>query len=155
MVSLQLAISQATRQRRFPEYIMCKIGEHYCRDDDRFIRDTLRPPCRLKELGMAGGGDNSGDDDKSDEELGSNAIVNPFDSLYKMNFNHRDGRTVFLSRHGESEYNLTARIGGNPPLTSKGQRYAKALGSYINSLGNSHTYLNIFYEMTRQLWDIW
>jgi len=45
-----------------------------------------------------------------------------------------EGHTIFLSRHGESEYNVDNRIGGNPPLTSKGQRYAKALGAYINDL---------------------
>lgn len=109
---------------------MCKIGEHFCRDDDRYIRDTLKPPCRHKDPAMEG-------EDKSDdaeEELGSNKVMNPFETVYKMNFDRQEGRTIFLSRHGESEYNLTARIGGNPPLTSKGQRYAKALGSYINSL---------------------
>lgn len=111
---------------------MCKIGEHFCRDDDRYIRDTLKPPCRHKDPAM----DGEDKSDGSEEELGSNKLINPFEALYKMNFNRQEGRTIFLSRHGESEYNLTARIGGNPPLTSKGQRYAKALGSYINSLGN-------------------
>jgi hypothetical protein len=113
---------------------MCKIGEHYCREDDRFIRDTLRGPCRLKDPSLES--ETSDKSDEAEEELGSTQIVNPFDVLYKMDFNRREGRTIFLSRHGESEYNLTARIGGNPPLTSKGQRYAKALGTYINSLGN-------------------
>ena len=115
---------------------MCKIGEHFCRDDDRYIRDTLKPPCRLKDPAMDG-------EDKSDdaeEELGTSKLINPFEALYKMNFHREEGRTIFLSRHGESEYNLTARIGGNPPLTNKGQRYAKALGSYINSLGDYSFY---------------
>ena len=58
------------------------------------------------------------------------------DTVAWLDTDTREGRTIFLSRHGESEYNLTARIGGNPPLTNKGQRYAKALGSYINSLGD-------------------
>lgn len=57
-----------------------------------------------------------------------------FLQLYRINFERREGRTIFLSRHGESEYNVDARIGGNPPLTPKGQRYAKALGTYMNSL---------------------
>ncbi len=35
-------------------------------------------------------------------------IINPFDALYTMNFNRREGRTIFLSRHGESEYNLVS-----------------------------------------------
>ena len=40
-----------------------------------------------------------------------------------------------FSRHGESEYNVEERIGGDPPLTKRGERYAKALGQYINALG--------------------
>ena len=129
---------------------MCKIGDHFCREEDRFIREALRAPPRLKDPMVVENNDavvvlpatttadtRQTDETEDDEELGSTKIVNPFDTLYKMNFDRREGRTIFLSRHGESEYNVTARIGGNPPLTSKGQRYAKALGSYINSLGNS------------------
>jgi len=126
---------------------MCKIGEHFCREEDRYIRDALRATPRLKDPMVV---ENSNpvlhlditadsrqtDENSEDEELCSTQIANPFDALYKMNFERREGRTIFLSRHGESEYNVTARIGGNPPLTSKGLRYAKALGSYINSLGN-------------------
>jgi len=51
-----------------------------------------------------------------------------------MNFNLKDGHTIFLSRHGESEYNVDHRIGGNPPLTTKGQGYAKDLAGHINNL---------------------
>ena len=129
---------------------MCKIGDHFCREEERFIREALRAPPRLKDPMVVENNDaavllpatttadtRQTDVTEDDEELGSTKIVNPFDTLYKMNFERREGRTIFLSRHGESEYNVTARIGGNPPLTSKGQRYAKALGSYINSLGNS------------------
>ncbi len=128
---------------------MCKIGEHFCREEDRFIREALRAPPRLKDPMVVENSDavvvlpattantRQTEEPEDEEELGTTKIVNPFDALYKMNFDRREGRTIFLSRHGESEYNVTARIGGNPPLTSKGQRYAKALGSYINSLGNS------------------
>ena len=122
---------------------MCKIGEHLCREDERYIMDALRAPSRLKEIETAIGTTlttaattttTTGQD--NEEDLEPSISVNPFDYIYKMNFDRTEGRTIFLSRHGESEYNLTARIGGNPPLTSKGQRYAKALGVYINSLGN-------------------
>ena len=57
---------------------MCKIGEHYCRDDDRYIRDTLRPPCRLKDPAMDGEDKSDGDDD----ELGSNKVVTPSPKLF-------------------------------------------------------------------------
>jgi len=39
--------------------------------------------------------------------------------------------TIWMSRHGESVYNLEDRIGGNPGLSSKGERYAKALGKFV------------------------
>ncbi len=40
-------------------------------------------------------------------------------------------RTIWLSRHGESEFNLTERIGGDPPLTKRGQEYAAALAAFV------------------------
>ena len=121
---------------------MCKIGEHFCREDERYIMDALRGPSRLKEIETAIGttlttaATTTTTEEENEGDLEPSISVNPFDYIYKMNFDRTEGRTIFLSRHGESEYNLTARIGGNPPLTTKGQRYAKALGVYINSLGN-------------------
>ena len=41
-------------------------------------------------------------------------------------------RTIYLTRHGESEMNLAGRIGGNSDLSSRGQQYASALADYIN-----------------------
>lgn len=38
---------------------------------------------------------------------------------------------IILSRHGESEYMLKQLLGGNPPLTSKGQAYAQQLPQLI------------------------
>ena len=38
---------------------------------------------------------------------------------------------LYLSRHGESIYNIEDRIGGNSSLTSRGVAYAKKLGEYL------------------------
>ena len=46
---------------------------------------------------------------------------------------HIGQRTIWLTRHGESEYNVDNRIGGDPPLTVNGQKYAKALSKFIQS----------------------
>jgi hypothetical protein len=45
-----------------------------------------------------------------------------------------EGRVLYISRHGESMYNLDNRLGGDPDLSPQGRKYAKALGSYIRGL---------------------
>ncbi|MEZ4316714.1 MAG: 6-phosphofructo-2-kinase/fructose-2,6-bisphosphatase [Myxococcota bacterium] len=40
---------------------------------------------------------------------------------------HLEPRTIYLSRHGESEYNALGRIGGDSSLTRRGEAYAHAL----------------------------
>lgn len=40
-------------------------------------------------------------------------------------------RVIFFSRHGESEYNVDDRIGGNPHLTMRGHKYAMTLGKWM------------------------
>ncbi|KAJ1463505.1 histidine phosphatase superfamily, partial [Pelagophyceae sp. CCMP2097] len=44
---------------------------------------------------------------------------------------HPFRRTVYLSRHGQSVYNLQQKIGGNPGLTAAGEAYAKWLGDWV------------------------
>lgn len=38
---------------------------------------------------------------------------------------------IWLTRHGESEYNLENRIGGDPPLTPLGRKYGLAMSKFI------------------------
>ena len=42
--------------------------------------------------------------------------------------------TIYLSRHGESLNNLYGRIGGDKGLSERGQKYAKELSKFVNSL---------------------
>ncbi|KAK7128939.1 hypothetical protein R3I94_017235 [Phoxinus phoxinus] len=49
---------------------------------------------------------------------------------YLMNI-HVTPRSIFLSRHGESELNLLGRIGGDSGLSSQGLKYAGALSEFI------------------------
>lgn len=46
---------------------------------------------------------------------------------------HITPRSVYLSRHGESEWNVTGQIGGDPPLTARGQVYARKLAEFIRN----------------------
>ncbi|XP_064633197.1 6-phosphofructo-2-kinase/fructose-2,6-bisphosphatase-like isoform X4 [Lineus longissimus] len=51
---------------------------------------------------------------------------------YLMNIHVRP-RTIYLTRHGESELNLVGRIGGDPDLSQQGEKYAEALKEYVTS----------------------
>lgn len=50
--------------------------------------------------------------------------------FFLMNL-HLTERPILLTRHGESEYNQRALIGGDPSLSELGQRYAQALGEHL------------------------
>ncbi|EUC43219.1 hypothetical protein COCMIDRAFT_7323 [Bipolaris oryzae ATCC 44560] len=55
---------------------------------------------------------------------------------YLMNL-HIKPRSIWLSRHGESEYNLTGQIGGDANLSARGDAYAHALpGLVAKSVGD-------------------
>ena len=43
---------------------------------------------------------------------------------------HPTAHKIYLCRHGESEYNVTGRLGGNSPLTQKGVAFAEILGRF-------------------------
>ncbi|XP_044759549.1 6-phosphofructo-2-kinase/fructose-2,6-bisphosphatase-like [Coccinella septempunctata] len=43
-------------------------------------------------------------------------------------------QTLYFSRHGESEYNVIGKIGGNASLSPRGQKYAEALAKHIKAL---------------------
>jgi len=45
---------------------------------------------------------------------------------------HITPRTIYLTRHGESEHNLAGKIGGDSNLSSRGAMYASALADFIN-----------------------
>jgi len=45
---------------------------------------------------------------------------------------HLEPRTIYLTRHGESEYNLLGKIGGDTNLSPRGQEYAAKLAEFIN-----------------------
>lgn len=62
---------------------------------------------------------------------------------YVMNL-HIKPRSIWLSRHGESEFNLTGQIGGDADLSERGWRYAKKLPELVlKSLGEEHKHTNL------------
>jgi broad specificity phosphatase PhoE len=44
---------------------------------------------------------------------------------------HIEPRPIWLTRHGESEYNVLGRLGGDPPLSPRGKEYAGALARSV------------------------
>lgn len=44
---------------------------------------------------------------------------------------HVTPRRIWLTRHGESTFNLEQRIGGDPGLSARGRRYAEALAAFL------------------------
>ncbi|CAF1007426.1 unnamed protein product [Rotaria sp. Silwood1] len=46
---------------------------------------------------------------------------------------HVTPRTIYLTRHGESELNVQQRIGGDSPLSVNGRLYADALAEYVTN----------------------
>lgn len=41
---------------------------------------------------------------------------------------------LYLARHGQTEFNVQGRIGGDPPLTAKGRQQAMALGEHMKNI---------------------
>jgi len=52
--------------------------------------------------------------------------------FYLMNM-HVYPRTIYLTRHGESEDNVQGKIGGDSPLSPHGEKYALALTEFIRN----------------------
>jgi len=50
--------------------------------------------------------------------------------FFLMNL-HIVPRPVFLTRHGESGFNLQGRLGGDPDLTARGRHFARRLGEFF------------------------
>lgn len=46
---------------------------------------------------------------------------------------HITPRAIYLSRHGESQWNVSGQLGGDPPLTSRGQMYAQCLAKFMDN----------------------
>ncbi|PWN52469.1 bifunctional 6-phosphofructo-2-kinase/fructose-2,6-bisphosphate 2-phosphatase [Violaceomyces palustris] len=70
-------------------------------------------------------------------DVGKSVVVNQIQgylesriAFYIMNL-HLTPRNIFFSRHGESQYNVQGKIGGDSELSERGMAYAKALPKLI------------------------
>ncbi|MCJ1294818.1 Fructose-2,6-bisphosphatase [Xylographa carneopallida] len=71
-------------------------------------------------------------------DVGQHVIINQIKDYlqsrvvyYLMNL-HIKPRSIWLSRHGESEFNLEGKIGGDANISSRGELYARTLPSLVD-----------------------
>ncbi|MBQ7738406.1 MAG: histidine phosphatase family protein [Desulfovibrionaceae bacterium] len=57
----------------------------------------------------------------------------PYYSVVRQTLVDFKAHRLFLARHGQTEYNVEARIGGDPHLTAKGQAQAEALAASLKN----------------------
>ncbi|KAL2825264.1 hypothetical protein BDW59DRAFT_172368 [Aspergillus cavernicola] len=73
--------------------------------------------------------------------VGSTVVINQIKDylssrlVYYIQNLHIKPRSIWLSRHGESEYNLTGKIGGDSSISERGEAYARALPSLLKKSG--------------------
>ncbi|KAK4029552.1 LOW QUALITY PROTEIN: 6-phosphofructo-2-kinase/fructose-2,6-bisphosphatase-like [Daphnia magna] len=61
-------------------------------------------------------------------------MADPFDTFSSVVIQAKNrNRTLYFSRHGESEYNVLGKVGGDADLSSRGRQYADCLAEYVNS----------------------
>jgi broad specificity phosphatase PhoE/predicted kinase len=74
-------------------------------------------------------------------DLGRRIIANrisgylPSRLVFFLSNLHVTPRPILLLRHGESEFNVEHRIGGDPPLTARGRAFALRLADWLHGEG--------------------
>eukprot|EP00158_Paraphelidium_tribonemae_P004002 Partr_v1_DN26519_c0_g1_i1_m3932 putative 6phosphofructo2kinase len=82
-------------------------------------------------------------------DVGSEVVINQIHGYlqsrivyYVMNLNIAT-RTIYISRHGESQYNLEGKIGGDSPLSERGREFARRLPGIISENLNEEERKNL------------
>jgi hypothetical protein len=70
-------------------------------------------------------------------DLGNKVVLNNINGYFQAKIVpflvnlHLHDRPIFISRHGQSQYNLEDRIGGDSGITDRGEKYAVALAKFF------------------------
>ena len=59
-------------------------------------------------------------------------------------------RPVWITRHGESLFNVSGRIGGDAPLSSRGREFAQALAAHVRSQAGTLADLDVWTSTLRR-----
>lgn len=70
-------------------------------------------------------------------------------AFYLMNL-HLTPRNIFFCRHGETEYNVQGKIGGDSDLSERGWAYARALPKLIQDNVGTSTPLTVWHSTLRR-----
>ncbi|KAG7825720.1 hypothetical protein KL909_000952 [Ogataea angusta] len=88
--------------------------------------------------------------------VNSQIIINKIESYlesriayYIMNL-HIKPRYIWLSRHGESQYNLEGKIGGDADLSERGMKYARRLKDLVEKYVPNHDKLEVWTSTLRR-----
>jgi len=65
---------------------------------------------------------------------------------------HTKSHSIYISRHGQSEYNMLGKLGGNPPLTSYGNEYATRLARFAEDVICKEEDNGVSREVPARLW---
>jgi 6-phosphofructo-2-kinase/fructose-2,6-biphosphatase 2 len=83
-------------------------------------------------------------------DVGKHVIINKLKDYlqsrvvyYLMNL-HIKPRSIWLSRHGESMYNLSGKIGGDADISPRGEAYARMLPSIVKNAVGSNAPLTVW-----------
>ncbi|GAA6019623.1 hypothetical protein JCM11491_002829 [Sporobolomyces phaffii] len=88
--------------------------------------------------------------------VGKQVTVNRIDgylqsriAFYLMNL-HLTPRSIYFTRHGESQYNVDGQIGGDAPLSAQGEKYMSALPELIKQKLGPDTPLTVWTSTLRR-----
>ncbi|KAH3661952.1 hypothetical protein OGAPHI_006131 [Ogataea philodendri] len=88
--------------------------------------------------------------------INSQIIINKIESylesriaFYIMNL-HIKPRYIWLSRHGESQYNLEGKIGGDADLSERGMQYARKLKDMVSKYVPNHEKFEVWTSTLRR-----
>jgi len=83
-------------------------------------------------------------------DVGKHVIINKLQDYlqsrvvyYLMNL-HIKPRSIWLSRHGESMYNLDGKIGGDADISPRGEAYARSLPQLVRQAVGPNTQLTVW-----------
>jgi len=97
-------------------------------EEEESKRKAIQMDIHAKPVKVNEGRDKAPIGDSPDDNLFMALYKNPATAATPLK------RTIYLSRHGESQYNLYGKIGGNSSLSSQGLKYSIKLADHFKRL---------------------